>query len=353
MTNRASLSWTATADAAAGDYVARVDLDAASPNGADYEVSLLSNVFGTPGTVPAEFVVVDNGGNKGTILVEYGNLIWTIPGYTVKTLRLPNNLRLFKATITGTTARLIFLSSARNVLDYENTLAITTAANEVAVFPFRTIDVTSSQETSDSGKVIRFNPTVSDINYNLLDILTGPVPNGFYSQIRNDGTKFVNIVPAGLNTINGLYDIAGPLPVGPGDKIELFSDGNTWYAKGTISYDTINGFGPTSPANGLTFTLIPKFKRQPDRSYFYIINGLADLNYGIGDRISFDRSLPYNSNDIGMVTDLWRPGSPDTTVLRFHTGAGGTLKVPNRTTGLLSTINNANWNLYARLEKDL
>lgn len=289
--------------------------------------------------VAPRFMIIDNVANNGIVQTTYGPFSFSIPPYTRRTFQLPDIVS--SVTVVGSVGAVsvTFTEKATDVPDEINYQAVQKSV-VTNLFPFVVITATRNQSVSDAGCQIVFS-AAAPITYFM--IAASGFQNGAINPVfTNKGTAPVFVVPAGIDSINGIFTNANYMTLSPGDSITLGTDGNTWYAEGELTYETselaANAVGVLSANHGL------RIKPKEIEVYWRCKN--ADIGYSPGDEIPVS-GLPANGQN---NTQQHSPCVADATNFYLIRGGwNGTPQIPRKDTGVQGNMTTANWALFARL----
>lgn len=201
----------------------------------------------TAANIKVKYALVDNIANNAICTISFGPFVYSVPQFTRKTFRLPDNCDVLTLNLT-TGIVTIYLVESRDLLsDDANLYNISTAAGTNVVYTWITYTaaIVNQVLATDSNHNLSFS-RAGGLQYNLLAV--GSIPNGYINPcIINAGSGNLIIVPSGLDTIIGvgatIYTNANPLVLAPGERILLSCDGSQWFAFDHSGFFTNHIFG--------------------------------------------------------------------------------------------------------------
>lgn len=259
------------------------------PNAATPIAYLNANAFPTDGIIRCQlrasyldapvsprYIGIDNYGNGHDITVTIdATPPFRVFAYTRFAFPIPDNANFVSLTGTsGDSVALTFFVEAPPA-DYNttNALAVGTAIQASAVFPFIQYNGATNQVIGDNDHNVLFALSGSAA-YTLLPIASTPVANGWFQFIENSYNSTENAIltltPSGTDTIN----FGAGCTLYPGESCYLKCDGTRWFAiiitkkmpqisgtpinvNGTQSLNDEGRFVTFNPtAADITFTLI-------------------------------------------------------------------------------------------------
>lgn len=340
-------NWKATASQA--DYVASQAIDA----GIDLTWNLSISTQAPDSDIPIEprYLTVDNTLNKNNVTVAFGPVQFTVSPYKRNVFNFPpaTNL-LVVATQGGKTT--VYLSEKLLTADDQNNFLIAQAAVPPLSIPTISYNISKPQIVGDDAYFIIWTPTAADATYSLIDTGTGVVSNGFFSEMKNLGTKKVILKPYGPQLIDNFFTNASPLTLFPGQSGTLIGDATNWYWDGELRADSSTIGMATFVANGLSqFT--HNLPSAPKRTQLMARCLTAEQGYSIGDEITVDSAYVHTAWGIyGYGYSGYQPHPinfySDATKVSAVKSAGSPCLFCHKTTGAEFVPTNANWNLFVR-----
>jgi hypothetical protein len=233
---------------------------------------------------------VDNTANINLCTVIFGPFELTVAPFTRQTFPIPNLTGSVEILITAGVVTVIFFQSASEIPDAANLLAIQKAAAPTLTFPVVPVTASRAQQASDYGSTLLFS-SGAGLNYTLL--AANSLTNGASTTFSNKGTNIVQVIPNGADTINGIYNAANPLILYPGDHVDFFCDGATFWASGEIAWESNEMALVVSTLYNPTHTL----RVVPKHYEIFLRCKVANQGYNPGDELLF--STGYGSQQDG------------------------------------------------------
>lgn len=200
-----------------------------------------------PKNIVIKYALVDNIANNAICTISFGPFTYSIPQFTRKTFRLPDNCDVVNLNLTTGIVTIYLVESRELLSDDANLYNISTAAGTNVVYTWVTYTaaVINQVLSTDSNHNLSFS-RAGGLQYNLLAV--GSIPNGYINPcLINAGTGDLTIVPSGTDTIVGVgstvYTNANPLVLKGGERILLSCDGSQWYAFDHSAFFTNHIFG--------------------------------------------------------------------------------------------------------------
>lgn len=226
------INWQPTTAGGVNSYVGTQQCIAATDT--NWRVGCRGTRDDTAANIKVKYVLVDNIANNAICTVSFGPFTYSVPQFTRKTFRLPDNNDFVNLNLSTGIVTLYLVESRDLLSDDANLYNISTAAGTNVVYTWITYTaaIVNQVLATDSNHNLAFS-RAGGLVYNLLAV--GSIPNGFINPcIANVGTGNLTIFPSGADTIIGvgttIYTNANPLVLAPGERILLSCDGSQWFA---------------------------------------------------------------------------------------------------------------------------